>query len=195
MLDWLKTAIKKDPALQGGLRPLELLLYPGMWALFFHRIAHPLYRIRIPFIPRLISQLARIFTGIEIHPGAKIGKRFFIDHGYGVVIGETAVIGDDVMIYHDVTLGALGWWKSTKKKKRHPTIENGVVIGTGAKILGDITVKAHAKIGADAVVIHDVPEGATIAGPLGTLLSKKGKKLTEKKFQKQEVGNEPEWVI
>ena len=188
-------AIKKDPALQGGLRPLEILLYPGMWALFFHRIAHPLYFLRIPFIPRLISQISRIFTGIEIHPGAKIGKRFFIDHGYGVVIGETAVIGDDVMIYHDVTLGGLGWWKSNGNKKRHPTIENGVVIGTGVKILGDVKVGAGAKIGADAVVIHNVPAHAVVAGPLGTLLSVKGKKVTEKKFQKQEVGKEPEWMI
>ncbi len=195
MFDWLATAVRKDPALQGGLRPLELLLYPGLWALFFYRVARPFYVIHFPFLPRLISQTARLLTGIEIHPGARIGRRFFIDHGYGVVIGETAVIGDDVMIYHDVTLGALGWWQATKGAKRHPTIKNGVVLGTGAKVLGDVTVGTGAKIGADAVVIHDVPAHAVVAGPLGTLLSVKGKKITEKKFQKQAIGREPEWHL
>ncbi|MBU1089179.1 serine O-acetyltransferase [Patescibacteria group bacterium] len=173
MLDWISTAIRKDPSLQGGLRPLEILLYPGMWALIFHRIAHPLFLLKIPFIPRLLSQIARILTGIEIHPGAKIGKRFFIDHGYGVVIGETTEIGDDVMIYHDVTLGALGWWKANGKAKRHPTIGDKVVIGAGAKILGPVRVGDGAKIGVAAVVIRDVPAKAVVAGSLGKLLKKK----------------------
>ncbi|MFH1546667.1 MAG: serine O-acetyltransferase EpsC [Patescibacteria group bacterium] len=173
MLDWISTAIRKDPSLQGGLRPLEILLYPGMWALIFHRIAHPLFLLKIPFIPRLLSQIARILTGIEIHPGAKIGKRFFIDHGYGVVIGETTEIGDDVMIYHDVTLGALGWWKANGKAKRHPTIGDKVVIGAGAKILGPVRVGDGAKIGVAAVVIHDVPAKAVVAGSLGKLLKNK----------------------
>jgi serine O-acetyltransferase len=192
MFNWISTAIKKDPALQGGIRPLEILLYPGMWALLFHRISRPLFLIKIPFIPRLLSQIARVITGIEIHPGAQIGKRFFIDHGYGVVVGETAVIGDDVMIYHDVTLGALGWWQSDGKKKRHPTIANGVVIGAGARILGPVKIGRKAKIGVAAVVIHDVPAKGVVVSPLGTLLSKSGK---EKKFQKQEMGQEPEWTI
>lgn len=173
MFDWLKAAIKKDPALAGGLRPLEIFLYPGLWALVFHRISHLLYLIRIPFVPRLLSQIARFFTGIEIHPGAKIGKRFFIDHGYGVVIGETVVIGDDVMIYHDVTLGALGWWQNSVKKRRHPIVRNGVIIGTGAKILGPVVIGERAKIGAMAVVIRDVPAGMVIAGLLGTPFEKK----------------------
>jgi len=172
MFDWISTAIKKDPALRGGFRPLEILLYPGMWALIFHRLAHPLFLLKVPFIPRLLSQIARILTGIEIHPGAQIGKRFFIDHGYGVVIGETVKIGDDVMIYHDVTLGALGWWKANGKAKRHPTIGNKVVIGTGAKILGPVKVGDQAKIGVAAVVIHDVPAKAVVAGSLGKLLKK-----------------------
>lgn len=195
MFNWISTAIKKDPALQGGLRPLEILLYPGMWALVFHRIASPLYRLHIPFIPRLLSQIARVLTGIEIHPGAKIGKRFFIDHGYGVVIGETAEIGDDVMIYHDVTLGALGWWQSDGKQKRHPTIKDGVVIGAGARILGPVKIGRKAKIGVAAVVIHDVSPRSVVVSPLGTLLQKSGKRVSEKKFQSQEVGDEPEWTI
>lgn len=173
MLGWFKSAIERDPAIQGGIRPLEILLYPGLWALVFHRIAHPLYEIQIPFVPRLISQIGRLLTGIEIHPGAQIGKRFFIDHGYGVVIGETAVIGDDVTLYHDVTLGGLGWWKADGKKRRHPIIGNGVVIGTGAKVLGPVKVGNKAKIGAMAVVIDDVPAGAIIAGSLGKVLKKK----------------------
>ncbi len=195
MFNWIKTAIKKDPALQGGLRPLEILLYPGMWALVFYRISHILYILRIPFVPRLLSQIARILTGIEIHPGAKIGKRLFIDHGYGVVIGETAEIGDDVMIYHDVTLGAIGWWQANDKKKRHPTIEDGAVLGTGAKILGPVKIGKKAKIGAAAVIVHDVPAKSVVAGPLGTLLKKSGKHFTETKFQKQEIGEKPEWMI
>lgn len=195
MFDWLKTAIQKDPSLRGGVRPLEILLYPGFWVLVFYRLARPFYQIGIPFLPRLLSQIARLLTGIEIHPGARIGKRFFIDHGYGVVIGETAIIGDDVMIYHDVTLGALGWWQKGDTKKRHPTIKNGVVLGTGAKILGNVTIGTGAKIGATAVVVHDVPPHAVVAGPLGTLLSVKGKRIFEKKFQTQAVGREPEWMI
>lgn len=174
MFDWINTAIKKDPALQGNaLRKAEILLYPGMWALVFHRIAHPLYEWGLPFIPRLISQIARIITGIEIHPGAKIGKHFFIDHGYGVVIGETAKIGNNVMIYHDVTLGALGWWKSNGKKKRHPTIGNNVVIGAGAKVLGPVKVGDGAKIGSLAVVVKDVPKKGVVAGSLGKVIRKR----------------------
>lgn len=171
MRDWFQTAFKKDPALQGGFsRQLEVLLYPGLWALALHRIAHPLYQVGVPFFPRLISQLGRFLTGIEIHPGAKIGHRFFIDHGYGVVIGETAEIGNDVMIYHSVTLGAIGWWKITKRKRRHPKIQDGVVIGCGAKILGPVTIGKQAKIGADAVVISDVPAKKVVVGQFGRVV-------------------------
>ncbi|MFH0776560.1 MAG: serine O-acetyltransferase EpsC [Patescibacteria group bacterium] len=173
MFDWIKSAIDRDPALRGGLRPLEIILYPGMWALAFHRVAHPLFILGVPFVPRLISQIGRLLTGIEIHPGAEIGKRFFIDHGYGVVIGETAEVGDDVMIYHDVTLGAIGWWKKNSGKKRHPTIGNRVVIGAGAKILGPVKVGDDAKIGVLAVVIHDVPKKTVVAGSLGKILKKR----------------------
>ena len=109
MFNTLKTAYKKDPALR-GIKTLEVILYQGVWAIWFHRIAHALYSIKIPFIPRFISQFSRFMTGIEIHPGAKIGKNFFIDHGIGVVIGETAKIGNNVMMYHGVTLGGHGWW-------------------------------------------------------------------------------------
>jgi serine O-acetyltransferase len=169
---WIKTALSKDPSLRGGLRFLEVILYPGLHALLLHRIAHFLYVYKIPFFPRLISQLARIFTGIEIHPGAKIGKRFFIDHGYGVVIGETTEIGNDVMIYHSVTLGALGWWKNSKQKRRHPKIGNGVIIGCGAKILGSVTIGSKAKIGVDAVVISNVPANSVVVGSLGKIKKK-----------------------
>lgn len=173
MFDWIKSAIDRDPALRGGVRSLEILLYPGMWALIFHRISHPLFEFGIPFIPRLFSQIARLLTGIEIHPGAKIGKRFFIDHGYGVVIGETAEIGNDVMIYHDVTLGAIGWWKNSPKKKRHPMIGDRVVIGAGAKILGPVKIGNDAKIGVLAVVVNDVPKKTVVAGSLGKILKKR----------------------
>ncbi|MCF7845673.1 MAG: serine O-acetyltransferase [Candidatus Peribacteraceae bacterium] len=173
MFDWIKSAIDRDPALRGGIRPLEILLYPGMWALVFHRVAHPLFELGLPFIPRLLSQVARLLTGIEIHPGAKIGKRFFIDHGYGVVIGETAEVGDDVMIYHDVTLGAIGWWKENLKKQRHPTVGNRVVIGAGAKILGPVKIGNDAKIGVLAVVVNDVPAKTVVAGSLGKILKNK----------------------
>ena len=151
-------AIKRgDPAVKS---PLEVLLYPSLWALFNHRIANFFYKVKLFFLARLVSQWSRFTTGIEIHPGAAIGKRLFIDHGMGVVIGETCEIGDDVLIYQGVTLGGTG--KDTGK--RHPTIGNGVLIGSGAKVLGPIMVGDRSKIGAGSVVIHNVPEGATIVG-------------------------------
>jgi serine O-acetyltransferase len=134
--------------------------YPGLHALFFHRIAHRFWTVGLRWFARWLSHLSRFLTGIEIHPGATIGRRFFIDHGMGVVIGETAEIGDDVTLYHGVTLGGTSW----NKGKRHPTLENGVVIGAGAKVLGPITVGAGAKVGSNAVVVRDVPAGATAAG-------------------------------
>ncbi len=149
---------QKDPAVKSS---IEVFLYPGFHALLWHRLAHRLYKRRLYFLARLISQLVRFFTGIEIHPGAKIGRRVFIDHGLGVVIGETAEVGDDVVIYQGVTLGARG---NEKGVKRHPTIKNGVVIGAGAKVLGPITVGEYAKIGANAVVLHDIPPFATAVG-------------------------------
>ena len=159
----LLTAIRKDPALRGA-RCVEVVLYQGLWALWSHRVAHALYRLRVPFVPRLLSQIARVLTGIEIHPGAIIGRRFFIDHGAGVVIGETAVIGDDVMLYHGVTLGSNGRWDVAAGVKRHPTIGDHVTICVGASVLGPIVVGDNARIGAHAVVIHDVDAGSRIRG-------------------------------
>jgi serine O-acetyltransferase len=171
MREDIDVAFEKDPAAKNI---LEVLLYPYLHALWLHRIAHALYLRRWPVLPRLISQVSRLITGgIEIHPGATIGRRFFIDHGTGVVIGETAVVGNNVMIYHQVTLGALGWWKDMKRAgtKRHPTVEDNVIIGCGASILGPVTIGAHAKIGAMALVIEDVPPHSVVMGPLGTILT------------------------
>ena len=150
--------VENDPAARSKLE--VLLLYPCIHVEIAHKLSHFLYKHKWFFLARLISQIARFFTGIEIHPGATIGKGLCIDHGMGVVIGETAEIGDDVLIYHGVTLGGTG----KDKGKRHPTIGNGVVIGAGAKVLGPIKVGNNAKIGANAVVVKDVPEGATAVG-------------------------------
>ena len=154
----LNNIMEKDPAARSKIE--VFLLYPCVHALISYRIAHFLYSKKFFFMARLISQLARFFTGIEIHPGAKIGRGLFIDHGMGVVIGETTEIGDNVTIYHGVTLGGTG----KDKGKRHPTIGNDVVIGCGAKVLGPITVGDGAKIGANAVVLKDVPTGVTAVG-------------------------------
>ena len=154
----LSRIVENDPAARSKLE--VLLLYPCIHVQIAHKLSHFLYKHKWFFLARLISQIARFFTGIEIHPGATIGKGLCIDHGMGVVIGETAEIGDDVLIYHGVTLGGTG----KDKGKRHPTIGNGVVIGAGAKVLGPIKVGNNAKIGATAVVVKDVPEGATAVG-------------------------------
>ncbi len=149
---------RNDPALHST---FELFFnYPGLWALFFHRIAHWFYQKGLRFLPRLISALGMFLTMIDIHPAAKFGRRVFIDHGVGVVIGETAVIGDDVLIYQQVTLGGV----STNKGKRHPTIGNNVVIGAGSKVLGNITIGDNSKVGANSVVIKDVPPDSTAIG-------------------------------
>jgi len=150
-----------------------LFLYQGLHALISHRLAHFLYRCRLFFLARLISQISRFFTGIEIHPGAKIGRDFFIDHGMGVVIGETAVIGDNVLVYQGVTLGGTG----LQKGKRHPTIGNNVVIGAGAKVLGNITIGDNSYIGANAVVIKDVPANSTVVGVPGRITRQDGRKI------------------
>ena len=152
------TIKKNDPALHS---PFELFFnYPGLWALFFYRIAHWFYKRGLRFIPRLISALGMFLTMIDIHPGATIGRRVFIDHGVGVVIGETAIIEDDVLIYQQVTLGGV----STSPGKRHPTVQSGVVVGAGAKVLGNIVIGKDSKIGANSVVIKDVPPCATAVG-------------------------------
>jgi serine O-acetyltransferase len=169
--DEILAAQKRDPAAKS---PLEVvLLYQGLHALVSHRLAHFFYKQRLYLLARMISQLSRYFTGIEIHPGAQIGRRFFIDHGFGVVIGETAVIGDDVLLYQGVTLGGTG----LEKGKRHPTIGNNVVVGAGAKVLGNITVGDNSYIGANAVVIKDVPVNSTVVGIPGRITKQDGKKI------------------
>jgi serine O-acetyltransferase len=160
----IDTIFREDPAAQSVLE--IFLCYPGFHAALLHRVAHRLYLAKVPLIPRVISQISRFFTGIEIHPGAVIGRRFFIDHGMGVVIGETTEIGDDVLIYQNVTLGGTGG----ERGKRHPTIGNNVVIGTGAKVLGGITIGDNARIGAGAVVVHPVPENSTVVGIPGRVV-------------------------
>jgi serine O-acetyltransferase len=157
----LRAAYSRDPALHGS-RAAELVLYPGLWALWTHRAAHHLYTRQVPWVPRLLSQGARLLTGIEIHPGARIGRRCFIDHGMGVVIGETAEIGDDVTIYHGVTLGARGFWRDEKGSKRHPTIGDGVVLGARSSVLGPVTVADGCRVGAHALVVSDVASGTTV---------------------------------
>ncbi len=152
----LKNAQSRDPAARSRLE--VFLAYPGVHAIWGHRMAHWLWNHHCTLIARVWSNLTRSATGIEIHPGAVIGRRFFIDHGMGVVIGETAIIGDDVMMYHDVTLGA----RAYKKGKRHPTIGNSVVLGAGARVLGDVKIGAGAVIGANTVVLSDVVERANI---------------------------------
>lgn len=167
----IRNAQKKDPAARSSLE--IIILYQGLHALIGHRIAHFFYILRLYFLARLISQVCRVITGIEIHPGAKIGRNFFVDHGMGVVIGETAVIGDNVLLYQGVTLGGTGLVKG----KRHPTIGNNVVIGTGAKVLGDISVGDNSYIGANAVVIKDVPPNSTVVGVPGRITKQEGKKI------------------
>lgn len=153
-----KNIKEKDPAARSMLE--VILLYQGFHILVWHRIAHGLYKIKLRFLARLFSQLGRFFTGIEIHPGAQIGKRLFIDHGMGVVIGETAIVGDDCCIYHGATLGGTG----KDSKKRHPRIGNNVMVGTGAKVLGPITIGDNVKIGAGAIVLKDVRSNVTVVG-------------------------------
>jgi serine O-acetyltransferase len=148
----------RDPAARSTWEILTC--YPGLHAVLFHRVTHRLWGWGLRWLARWLSHFGRWFTGIEIHPGATIGRRFFIDHGMGVVIGETAEIGDDVTLYHGVTLGGTTW----NKGKRHPTLRNGVVVGAGAKLLGPIIVGDYAKVGSNAVVVKDVPPGATAVG-------------------------------
>jgi serine O-acetyltransferase len=166
----IQTVFERDPAAKS--KAEIIFCYPGFHAILFYRLAHWLWVHEMFFLGRFTSHLGRFFTGIEIHPGATIGKRFFIDHGMGVVIGETAEIGDDVTIYHGVTLGGV----SLEKVKRHPTIEDHVVIGSGAKVLGPFTVKKNAKIGSNSVVVKEVPENATVVGIPGKIVKADDKK-------------------
>ena len=154
----IRSVFDRDPAARSVWEVLTC--YPGIHAILIHRLAHRLWDWRMFWLARFLAHIGRFLTGIEIHPGATVGRRFFIDHGMGVVIGETAVIGDDVTLYHGVTLGGTSW----NKGRRHPTLENGVVIGTGAKVLGPITIGAGSKVGSNAVVVKDVPPGMTAVG-------------------------------
>jgi len=162
----INTIMEKDPAAKNRLE--IVLCYPGLHAIWMHRISSRLYRYNFKVLARFLSHIAKVFTGIEIHPGAKLGERLFIDHGTGVIIGETAEIGDDVTIYHDVTLGGtkvtLDDGKTLNKGKRHPTIGNNVIVGAGAQVLGPIYVGDNARIGSNAVVLKEVPDGATMVG-------------------------------
>ena len=167
----IKETQQKDPAAKGYLQ--IILFYSGLHALICHRIAHALWKMKVPYLPRAVSQLARFLTGIEIHPAAVIGSGLFIDHGMGVVIGETAVGGDNVTLFQGVTLGGTG----KESGKRHPTVGNNVVIGAGAKVLGNITIGDNSYIGANAVVLRDVPPNATMVGVPGHITKQDGKKI------------------
>ncbi|MGC8723241.1 MAG: serine O-acetyltransferase EpsC [Acidobacteriota bacterium] len=171
MFEDIKAIKRNDPACKN----VEFLLYPCLHAIVVHRyLAHPLYRLGVPFLPRLISQVMRILTGMEIHPGAKIGKGFFCDHGMGVVIGETSEIGENCVLFHGVTLGGTG--KHTGK--RHPTLGNDVFIGTHATILGPVTIGDGAKVGAESVIINrDVPAHCTVVGAPAVIVKKEGKSV------------------
>jgi serine O-acetyltransferase len=163
----VETIFREDPAAKSVIE--ILLCYPGFHAILLHRLAHRFYSAHLFLVARIVSQFSRWITGIEIHPGAKIGRRFFIDHGMGVVIGETAEIGDDVLLYQGVTLGGTG----KEKGKRHPTIGNNVVVGGGAKVLGNISIGDCVKIGAGSVVVHSVPDNSTVVGVPGRIVSAK----------------------
>lgn len=165
------TVLERDPAARSRLE--VFLCYSGLHAVWFYRINHWLWNHRLFLLGRFLSQVARWLTGIEIHPGAKIGRRLFIDHGLGVVIGETAIVGDDVTLYQGVTLGGTG----KEHGKRHPTIEDSVVVGSGAKILGNITVGRNCRIGAGSVVLRNVPEDSTVVGVPGHIIFREGKRV------------------
>ncbi len=173
----IDSMIARDPAARSRLEVMTV--YPGFHAVVFYRLSHALWMRNWRFLGRFVSQLARWLTGIEIHPGARIGRNLFIDHGMGVVIGETAVIGDDVTLYHGVTLGGIAPSidsESQIDKKRHPTLEDDVIVGSGAQVLGPITVGRCARVGANAVVVRDVPEGVTVTGIPARITAPRNKK-------------------
>jgi serine O-acetyltransferase len=167
----------RDPAAQSIFEVVTC--YPGFHAILIHRLSHYVWQRNFRWLGRFTSHLGRWLTGIEIHPGAQIGRRFFIDHGMGIVIGETAVIGDDCTLYHSVTLGGTSW----KKGKRHPTLQDGVVIGAGAKVLGPIEIGAGARVGSNSVVLKSVPAGATVVGIPAHLVDSKKKKIAVEREQ------------
>ncbi|GIN22848.1 MAG TPA: serine O-acetyltransferase [Bacillus bacterium] len=171
MKEDIETVFDQDPAARTSIE--VILTYSGLHAIWAHRVAHAFFKRKMYFIARLISQVNRFFTGIEIHPGAKIGRRFFIDHGMGVVIGETCVIGDGVTVFQGVTLGGTG----KEKGKRHPTIKDNALIATGAKVLGNITIGENSKVGAGSVVLKDVPPNSTVVGIPGRVVIRDGVKL------------------
>lgn len=177
----IRAVFDRDPAARSFWEVLTC--YPGIHALIFHRVGHWLWGHRLRWLARFTAHISRFLTGIEIHPGATIGRRFFIDHGMGVVIGETALIGNDVTLYHGVTLGGTSW----NKGKRHPTLEDGVVIGAGAKVLGPITISAGAKVGSNAVVTKPLPPGATAVGNPARILDNSAQSK-ERETQAEKMG-------
>lgn len=181
--DDISSVFERDPAARSTLE--VLFIYPGLHAVWMHRLSHRLWGWHFKFIARFLAQLMRWFTGIEIHPGAKIGSRFFIDHGMGVVIGETAEIGDDVTLYHGVTLGGTTW----SKGKRHPSLGNNVVVGAGAKILGPIMIGDSARVGSNSVVVKDVPAGATVVGiPARVVTAKDDAESHKRRAMAEKIG-------
>lgn len=179
----IRSVFHRDPAARNAFEVLTA--YPGLHAIWYHRVANALWRRNFKWLARMVSNIARWLTGIEIHPGATIGRRFFIDHGMGVVIGETAEIGDDVTLYHGVTLGGTSW----NKGKRHPTLENNVVCGAGAKVLGPITISAGARVGSNAVVTRDVPEDATVVGIPGRIIKRHPEEESPEELKRRQMAD------
>lgn len=175
----IQVVFDRDPAARSALE--TLITCPGLHAILFHRLNHWLWNKKLTLLARLFAHISRFLTGVEMHPGATIGKRFFIDHGMGIVVGETAEIGDDCSIYHGVTLGGTSW----NKGKRHPTLEAGVIIGAGAKVLGPLTIGENARIGSNAVVVKDVPAGSTVVGIPGHIVASRDNKEHEKDSQRE----------
>jgi len=181
----VRTARAKDPAAVSSLE--VLLTYPGLHAIWLYRIAHTLHDNGFGLLARLLSHLTRLLTGVEIHPAATVGRRFFIDHGMGTVVGETAVIGDDVLMYHGVTLGG----NSMRREKRHPTLEDGVTVGANATLIGDVTIGEGATVGAGAVVVEDVPAGATVGGNPARVIEREEVPLAEEPVDETATDDEP----
>ncbi len=180
----IAAVFERDPAARTTFEVLTT--YPGIHAVLLHRLSHRLWQARLKWLGRLLAHLSRWVTGIEIHPGARIGRRLFIDHGMGVVIGETSEIGDDCTLYHGVTLGGTSWAKG----KRHPTLQDQVVIGAGAKVLGPITVGTRARIGSNAVVVKDIPAGATVVGVPGQVVTARKDKTRQREETAKRIGFE-----
>jgi serine O-acetyltransferase len=187
MKEDINAVFERDPAAKGLIE--VLFCYPGMHSIWFYRMSHYFHVHQWTTLARIISEFSRFITGIEIHPGATIGKRLFIDHGSGVVIGETTEIGDDVLLYQGVTLGGTG----KEKGKRHPTLGNHIVVGTGAKILGNITIGNEVKVGAGSVVLKSIPDGCTVVGVPAKIVSRHGKRLSPEEMLSHGDLPDPEW--